>query len=129
MALPNLPLNSDPACIVFRSLSTFCYLGFVHRLGAGAAGNLPSLGVNVGLVYEFQLKSMPRFFDRPARMRPTASRSIGPKAPKALRHTASACPSGFSSFGGISLLFSRFGRYASNIRQSHVLFRSLPAFT
>ena len=36
--VPNLSLNSDPACIAFRSLSTFCYLGFVHRLGAGGAG-------------------------------------------------------------------------------------------
>ncbi|MBK7294577.1 MAG: YbjN domain-containing protein [Holophagaceae bacterium] len=31
-------LNSDPARIVFRSLSTFCYLGLAHRLGAGVAG-------------------------------------------------------------------------------------------
>ena len=35
---PNLSLNSDPACIVFRSLSTFRYLGSAHRLGAGVAG-------------------------------------------------------------------------------------------
>ena len=36
--LPNPPLNSDPACIAFRSLSTSRYLGSVHRLGAGGAG-------------------------------------------------------------------------------------------
>jgi len=35
---PNLLLNSDPACIVFRSLSTSRYLGFVRRLAAGVAG-------------------------------------------------------------------------------------------
>ena len=35
---PNLPLNSDPACIAFRSISTSRYLGFVQRLGAGGAG-------------------------------------------------------------------------------------------
>ena len=35
---PNPPLNSDPACIAFRSLSCFRYLGFVQRLGAGVAG-------------------------------------------------------------------------------------------
>jgi len=35
---PNPRLNSDPTCIAFRSLSTFCYLGFVQRLGAGGAG-------------------------------------------------------------------------------------------
>jgi len=35
---PNPPLNSDPACIAFGSLSTSRYLGFAHRLGAGAAG-------------------------------------------------------------------------------------------
>ena len=33
-----LPLNSDPACIVFRSFSSFVFLGFVQRLGAGGAG-------------------------------------------------------------------------------------------
>ena len=39
-ALPwsNPPLNSAPACIASRSLSTSRYLGFVHRLGAGVAG-------------------------------------------------------------------------------------------
>jgi hypothetical protein len=37
-ALPNPPLNSDPARIVFRSLSASHFLGFVHRLGAGGAG-------------------------------------------------------------------------------------------
>jgi len=42
---PNPPLHSDPACIAFRSLSTSCYLGFVHRLGAGVAGELHSLGL------------------------------------------------------------------------------------
>ena len=36
--VPNLPLNSDPACIAFRSLSSPCFLGFVQRLGAGVAG-------------------------------------------------------------------------------------------
>jgi hypothetical protein len=35
---PNLSLNSDPACIVFRSFSSFVFLGFVQRLGAGGAG-------------------------------------------------------------------------------------------
>ena len=34
---PNPPLKSDPACIAFRSLSTFCYLGSARRLGAGVA--------------------------------------------------------------------------------------------
>jgi len=34
---PNPPLKSDPACIAFRSLSAFRYLGFVLRLGAGVA--------------------------------------------------------------------------------------------
>ena len=36
-ARPNLALKSDPACIAFRSLSTFRYLGSAHRLGAGVA--------------------------------------------------------------------------------------------
>ena len=35
---PNPPLNSDPACIVFRSLSTFRFLSLVLRLGVGVAG-------------------------------------------------------------------------------------------
>ena len=35
---PNLPLNSDPACIAFRSFSCPCFLGFAQRLGAGGAG-------------------------------------------------------------------------------------------
>jgi len=34
---PNPALKSDPACIAFRSLSSFRYLGSVHRLGAGVA--------------------------------------------------------------------------------------------
>jgi len=34
---PNPPLKSDPACIAFRNLSAFRYLGSAHRLGAGAA--------------------------------------------------------------------------------------------
>ena len=34
---PNPPLKSDPACIAFRSLSTYRYLGSAHRLGAGVA--------------------------------------------------------------------------------------------
>ena len=34
----NPPLNSDPACIAFRSLSASRFLGFVHRPGAGGAG-------------------------------------------------------------------------------------------
>jgi len=42
---PNPPLNSDPACIVVRSLSSFSFLGSAQRLGAGGAGYLPSLGV------------------------------------------------------------------------------------
>jgi len=41
---PNLPLNSDPACIAFRSLSSSRFPGSAHRLGAGGAGYLPSLG-------------------------------------------------------------------------------------
>ena len=35
---PNPSLNSDPACIVLRSLSSTRFLGFVQRLGAGGAG-------------------------------------------------------------------------------------------
>ncbi len=35
---PNLPLNSDPARIAFRSLSSARFLGFARRLGAGVAG-------------------------------------------------------------------------------------------
>jgi hypothetical protein len=35
---PNPPLNSDPACFVFRSFSCSVFLGFVQRLGAGVAG-------------------------------------------------------------------------------------------
>ena len=38
MPQPNLSLNSDPACIVIRSLSTSRFLGSVQRLGAGGAG-------------------------------------------------------------------------------------------
>ena len=38
LGVPNLPLNSDPACIVLRSFSSFVFLGFVQRLGAGGAG-------------------------------------------------------------------------------------------
>ncbi len=37
-ARSNPQLNSDPACAGFRSFSSFRYLGFVHRLGAGVAG-------------------------------------------------------------------------------------------
>ena len=37
---PNPALHSDPACIAFRSLSSFRFLGFVQRLGAGGAGEL-----------------------------------------------------------------------------------------
>jgi len=44
--LPNPALHSDPACIVFRSLSASRFLDFVQRLGAGGAGELHSLGVN-----------------------------------------------------------------------------------
>ena len=36
--VPNPPLNSDPACIAFRSISTSRYLGFAQRLGSGGAG-------------------------------------------------------------------------------------------
>ena len=32
---PNLTLNADPACIVFRSFSSSRFLGFAQRLGAG----------------------------------------------------------------------------------------------
>jgi len=35
--LPNPPLKSDPACVVFRSFSCSVFLGFVQRLGAGGA--------------------------------------------------------------------------------------------
>ena len=42
---PNPPLNSDPACIVFRSFSSPCFLGSAQRLGAGGAGSLPSIGI------------------------------------------------------------------------------------
>jgi len=35
---PNPPLNSDPACIAFRSLSAFRFLGSAQRFGAGVAG-------------------------------------------------------------------------------------------
>ena len=42
---PNPALHSDPACIAFRSLSASRFLGFVHRLGAGGAGELHSLGL------------------------------------------------------------------------------------
>jgi hypothetical protein len=35
---PNPPLNSDPARIAFRSLSTSGFLGSVQRLGAGGVG-------------------------------------------------------------------------------------------
>ena len=42
---PNPPLNSDPACFGFRSLSTSRFLGFVHRLGAGGAGLPHSIGI------------------------------------------------------------------------------------
>ena len=34
----NPTLNSDPACVVLRSFSSFVFLGFVQRLGAGGAG-------------------------------------------------------------------------------------------
>jgi len=36
--VPNLSLNSDPACTAFRSLSASRYLGSAQRLGAGGAG-------------------------------------------------------------------------------------------
>ncbi len=36
--LSNPRLNSDPACIAFRSLSASRFLGFAQRLGAGVAG-------------------------------------------------------------------------------------------
>jgi len=36
--MPNLSLNSDPACIAFRSLSTSRFLGSAQCLGAGGAG-------------------------------------------------------------------------------------------
>jgi len=35
---PNPRLNSDPACVAIRSLSTSRFLGSVQRLGAGVAG-------------------------------------------------------------------------------------------
>ena len=36
--MPNPPLNSDPACIAFRSLLTSRFLDSALRLGAGGAG-------------------------------------------------------------------------------------------
>jgi len=38
LGVPNLPLNSDPACVVLRSFSSFVFLGFAQCLGAGGAG-------------------------------------------------------------------------------------------
>jgi len=38
MLMPNPPLNSDRARTVFRSFSSFRFLVFAHRLGAGRAG-------------------------------------------------------------------------------------------
>ena len=35
---PNPPLNSDPACIVFRSFSSPCVLGSAQRFGVSGAG-------------------------------------------------------------------------------------------
>ncbi len=49
MQTPNPPLKSDPACRAFRSLSTFRFLGFVQRLGAGGAGELHALGLSQGI--------------------------------------------------------------------------------
>ena len=46
-----------------------------------------------------------------------------------MRHTASASPRHFGSFGGISLFLSQIKRYASNIRHLSQLSRSLPALT
>lgn len=40
----DLSLNSDPACFAFRSLSTFPFLGFARRHGAGKTGYLLSIG-------------------------------------------------------------------------------------
>ena len=40
---PNLPLNSDLAVILFRSLSSFRFLGSAQGLGAGGAGSRQSL--------------------------------------------------------------------------------------
>ena len=67
-ARPNLALNSDPACIAWRSFSWFGFLGSAHRLGAGGAGNLLSLGLvrlplAVGClsVVAFQLRPFGRF--------------------------------------------------------------------
>ena len=36
--VPNLSLNSDPACVGFRSFSSSRFLGSAQRLGAGGAG-------------------------------------------------------------------------------------------
>ncbi len=35
---PNPPLNSDPACLAFRSLSASSVLGFAQRPRAGGSG-------------------------------------------------------------------------------------------
>jgi hypothetical protein len=50
------PLNSNPACIAFRSLSASRFLGSAHRLGAGGVGELYSLGAMTTTDYsEFEM--------------------------------------------------------------------------
>ena len=53
------PLNLDTACIVFRSLPSFVFLGSAQRPGAGGVGNLPSLGrpMNKALILAGSLAS------------------------------------------------------------------------
>lgn len=41
---PDPQLNSDPAWLAFRFLSTFRFLGSAPRLGAGGAAQPPSPG-------------------------------------------------------------------------------------
>jgi len=45
--MPNPPLNSDPACIVFRPYSSPCFLGSARRLGAIGAGYPQGLSSSV----------------------------------------------------------------------------------
>jgi hypothetical protein len=77
---PNPQLNSDPACIAIRSLSTSCFLGSAHRLGAGGAGYLPSLGILRRFVSNgFASSSVHRLFDRPESYRLNAACPSAPQ--------------------------------------------------
>jgi len=48
MQTPNPPPTSDPACVVFRALSSSRLLGFVQRLGAGGSAWSLSSAVTEG---------------------------------------------------------------------------------